>query len=1640
MISLLSQKDLVVSLIDNWALEYMKTEDKIIDFFGSRDVMEGLKEYIRLNGQFSSFIKDINMETPKNPFLERTCAYVAYILEYDVGDYNQIIKWVINMIGIIPKKEINKFSILVSILYHLLDLRVRYESNEYFDLFKVFIHVLHSLDSVSHDFYRIIYYSFDDIYNYALANDNYLIDIVAKVLNRQKSIEFEKANSILGSLGQKITAFDETSIDFLSQVIPCFPLNAKKEFISLLSFSLSQYLLQNIDIHSFIDKNQKCLKIKDIKEVLFRFETTIRNDISFDWTHLYKRVDFEECYPKTVFDRMNKIISIIHDDENMEKCFLEFFHEYETCFPENFAYFSVFLFFISRLSHKVTMNFAPIFLSSSFFLYECKSNSNQSERSILYSLHWSAFHILTSISFDEMMKIISSFSMNPSLFSEFLYYITVNEVFNQFDESKRSSFIKYVLVNGLHYITEHSSDNYRIISSECIKYFLSHFFKFVNNLGLVFNNDTTSTIMISLAFNQNFQSLTFQAIQDFTANFQGSLCFLISSLSLAINIIICSLLSDQSIDLLIGFLNCLNTSLSVNHNAASQVSNLKPTILSLLDALSSLSIKSPKYEDLIRSIILFLTHTYYGQKTEEVFAEKLERAIMVCYSNENIMDLYPLMMQLLAGKTLSSINDKFIIGEPYFLRIITNVYSKHSEFYNILQSLKSLLVFTRKNRISAHIGSLDLNILHILDNYISEEKPDMNNVKVIFSILYLIARTISSREVVENYFEIIRPINNTYISYIFPSLISFLSKIITRTSRNPIGFFPINSENSFSASRIDSSLLDHGFTFLFWINIEDIDNKIKLNLVTINDGSHKEFRVDILMNQLIISVKGKKTVTKSIIDKGLNMNTWTFCSISLRPDINEGGVFVEVFFDYQRVHEISYQWVCFAKGEISCIIGENRELISENTSVLIGSFGLFKSLSLESISQIGNLGPQTLNHSDNCILFVKTMKNEEYLFSYNSYQTNEQIYIEFKGPFIKQDPVFCDCLVDNVGSDFVLSTLSYLELTFPNGEKYSKYSYDVIELIFSFVLLYPTVHEQIIRNHFFLNLGCFFANSKLITIDYSLYMKFFNLYEKVPNQEIQKSICFSILTNSLIWIISDPSDHEKVLRHWNRHLFPSIINSGHLCFSFEMALNTLYLYYYWKKNEAIQVEYIREKAGKTLDIDLCKNLMNGICLQISLVSFCHHDLVLIVSTILNSHCSSDTVSFLRLLQMLIKSNPSPIDSIIQGKNTMLLLLYILNRKSKRVILEAVNTLIIISKYYPTLTSMFELSNIFLSQISFSDMSEGLYETLLNHIKNESKELFPIAIWVAFCLERLESFFENICPDKRFVSNNAWAVWPIYISFYCDTKDQQRILSFLYDCSSFSSWIYIICSIDYVGQVIGCDGSSLQRKFISLMISNTKNSDSIQSKLIICDVTTWYLLFSNTSSHIIDELYKTSPFYNEDSLSHNRSLSLNFMDLPDFVLHTQDHTKKPFDLFQSEHKIRRILQYPCFSLRFDSNIEWTDFPTAHLVKEFFQDTSTIQDRHLYIVLSELIERQSQTVILSSNFMHSVEFLQKNFAIRHHATRNSIIRQFQHFFSSIWNKTILYMSMVDDDVVSASINSCNKTKNMSRSMSHKELYSK
>ena len=1081
--------------------------------------------------------------------------------------------------------------------------------------------------------------------------------------------------------------------------------------------------------------------------------------------------------------------------------------------------------------------------------------------SIISSLRSTVINFVFHKSTMKFYKFIVKSSRFPLLFSELLYRLS--SYIKKMVMTKEFVLICYTLFleSNIYYENMTGLDEYEI---KCIRearfsifYFIEKLLRNKQILIHCFMHEKFMKAYIPLIFEIPLQPFIFQTITRFVQNNM-------LSENNAFNTVIINVLEQAShllseakwVAKLLKVLNGINEIIQKDQNLCYVLEQSIPCLCTgfrnLCDCESA--------QACLLALIRFLTYHSKMHRLKSIETISISTTIQRVVGKNPPQPFFDHLVQLAAGSVTAVPSKSFDIEQPRALRVLIQIFTNSPLLSDIIDFIELLCKHSKENTIKVHQDEIDIILIDLIEKFREKEEDEESRtlVQKILNLFSYISNSGSSVAVVQRYISVFCLVNGRHLPWFHNMTIDTFISLLTQSTEETKLTIPFTHSSEFEVKNLNS--INDEFTLCCWVSSFCTAPKYSMQLISISD---KKGQIKIYLKSKSIAI----VLTDNNLSETrypLALNEWTLVSISFQMiKKNEIENFkVTLYNNTRRVKEITIPYVKLQKSNLQVSVGGTFGDSSNDpeTPSVFSQISLYPLLTIDDIKTLYQSGSSAGNlNLHPSFIFIPYEPFDTIML--NNLVPNSQILSLTEIPPLYPSS-FADVFRKRVGIDLILPIFAQWGLKSIDGKEMNDLPQKSMTILRESLLRSEEAQRTFDEAHGIEIISFLLQSTKKKTINLSLYMHFFDIITNLSDKPLIEKVFTHILTNIQLWIEASGSDQLKIIRNWNKHLFPSYMSIAVKNRPFKWVLNVMRIYYYYKKCESD----IQKPRPDQIDIKSIRKSLSLLIIQLANASFTSADLCYLICTILSCPEEEQQMDYLRILNALItKGKNSPVLKAHDSFNYIKILQYLANSRNINLSILSMLTLINAyrASYFHPLKSDTQI-DIILHQMPSELVNRDFFENLLKMLTKNTPELFVLVSWMALNLgyNYVVKLYDELKPSPQYITSCSWCIWSIITMFKFNAAIVQKVSSFLIKCS-IAHFGQIYAFVELVGMVYKKSTDEMKSMILNEFYKILKESKDASDQVIKLYFTyaRHYLFFRNQANQ--DDrmmmLMKDSPF-------------------------------------------------------------------------------------------------------------------------------------------------------------------------------------
>lgn len=1115
----------------------------------------------------------------------------------------------------------------------------------------------------------------------------------------------------------------------------------------------------------------------------------------------------------------------------------------------------------------------------------------------------------TSNAFYTILTLVSN---HPLLLDEMISLIMLNSDVFYMKVVKNPSIIRVFLRISYNYqafsfIEGNNSEILQIVRSRLFQFFT--FFctqDLIEVTNFIFSDPESADLFLSFIREKNIEPFVLQTISQFASNQNArdvtnlmNAVFKLIKYYIVITEKEFEAYKNKTILLLTKLMNTVNL---ISAHRAKYQSEMIPEICGLMCSLSTKFDADNESQNLVRESIMFVTSmtdsfiiTDYEVDCFVLILSKFKEA-----ESDFMNSIYPNLVQLLAGESLSTISSTFIIRQPEVVKLLIRVYLATDKFQDVANLFISLCHFSPKNVQICYKNKIDVFILKTLDEKRIEGDLDESVIKLLLSIFFMISSYKTDIKTVFQYISLFTPIDkNHHVSIYQPLFLDTMNTVIDDSLKGPLKYLPL-SGITVTSPKTDFPGIEHGLTFTAWLFVEHNGPDYQPSLFTLRISRALKINLSLSGTTALSLVDDTNKEVTGKMTNELPTGQWIFFaySISLKP---EGLALVHFFINLEDAGNFKIQNLIFdfTNTKVNLIVGGGNVSATSN----IGKMASASFSPLLTNDQIRNI-------------YENGICRYEPQFSFQIYD----FFLSFYPHGVNSITAFIRKLIKQSSIDVIFPLLNDSLVAFPDGTPFTGQFDQTLQLFRSFLPFSIDLQKNFCEKGGPALLGYMIQSRWTSQFTYKTYVQFYQLLENIKYEDLQIQLFRYILINFDILCLIEGDFHMRILRHWEQILYPTFGYLSKIVYNIHFLLSALRSFYWY---EAVESQAVLKTNRKEFNIVFCRKKIQNI-----IIKYIEED-------------GLDSDAFLTLLShiMSCKDDRQTTDMM----NFLVTLLYSYGDKFKFKF-ESID-------FLPYLTAFFLIQNNDINILSISiiaalrsnnlisdkyvlDFIDGLILILPTDPSFPVQEMFNIcyeekkncsALYPLCCILAMKlkgDPFNKMIQDLKV--EHGW-VWPCKLTICADADQKSAILNFLIITSDEQRWLGIFV-------------------FFDLLYFDRESNEEVKSILILMLCNCILKKSIEMTSSSMNIFYKLAEFF---ILFRNERLT--------------NEAKKEFSYQEWNKRILKLKpDYPNykFGLRFDSDGKWIDLELAKYIITTFLQNQNQENLNFFLLLISYVKMYSE----------------------------------------------------------------------------------
>jgi hypothetical protein len=564
---------------------------------------------------------------------------------------------------------------------------------------------------------------------------------------------------------------------------------------------------------------------------------------------------------------------------------------------------------------------------------------------------------------------------------------------------------------------------------------------------------------------------------------------------------------------------------------------LLPLLPSILRSLRGLD-PSPSSQSVLQSTLQFFVLTAHVHRFTAVDRNAIETSTRAVHGDDPPTRVFDRMAQILSGECLISLKPSFIVRHPKILRTMAKAFARSERLPAILGFIRDLCHFAPYNGWQAHRSGIDLWLL----DRIKSVRGDPNVATMVEEALALfvqISSIWSSVTVIDRFFSLFSPIADGVLSDYHPLFLKTLEKMLTNAKQEPKAMMALTSGNSLVVEDFPPALVTEDFVMVFWVWHSVETPRYTPDLFCISHSPERFLRLCLHGEYMNIFENTDEYETIAQLHVRVPTKQWTLISILFEYTSPKFRVFARAGHDDpDGAYLPMMTWP--VDGKLTFTVGgmDPRTAPPEFPSY-ITAFGLFSDFSEETAQSFFECGPVSAPPLPPSCKFFYQIEETESGYAFASATHPEIVKLNSNTPRLFVSHPFSDVLIRSAKIDLMLPLFPTLAMITRRGQLIPNLLDHILSIFVNLFALSREAQRSFMELNGFGIMGHLLLKLPRAFLNYSLYLRLFALLHALSNSDLQREFIDTILMNWELWRHCVPDDHEKIIRHWSRSLYPS---------------------------------------------------------------------------------------------------------------------------------------------------------------------------------------------------------------------------------------------------------------------------------------------------------------------------------------------------------------------------------------------------------------------------------------------------------------------------------------------------------------------
>jgi hypothetical protein len=610
-------------------------------------------------------------------------------------------------------------------------------------------------------------------------------------------------------------------------------------------------------------------------------------------------------------------------------------------------------------------------------------------------------------------------------------------------------------------------------------------------------------------------------------------------------------------------------------------------------------------QKLLRAILsLFARLAFFGVITE-VEIETIVSSIKKFDATEPFLVN---MVQILAGAPIATAATNFVIRQPQAMRLMISAYVATPTFGSVVNHILSLGRHSRKNVTMCFEVGLELFLLDHLEKARVAQDIDEQNVRLLLDLLGMLFSHQADVKTVFRFLGLFRSFDDVLVSRYHAIFLDAIIAMVEAPLQPPTKFLALDGRRT-SASLGRVPEIEHGFTFTFWIFVEESPRTYCPVIFTMQFGTHR-IAGSLNNGNLAMLYQDARCEFQGILLKDLPKEKWVFVSVALE------------YLGHRA----------YLRGNINCRDGTMMALLVDDLAFLIdpltltvgGTVGECDSAPTR-IVQCG-LFPLLKEASANRLLELGILRSDqEVTFPVMPFH----FFWDYGEATYQQRPLLLDTIAAECGVSVILPLFRSSALVLPDGARFDGQLSMSLKLLSLILQNSPRAQASMFDERGPEILKHLLLTEWTSTYSFKNYLQFVELAGSISHSGLRRALFNEIIADFSILCALPTATHMRILKHWHATLPADLTTFANL-------LSALRLYYFLTPCGSLCC-LVR---NADLDVEKCRDSLKEILVRVGSVrGVSARDFRLILCHCVDATDPGHATDILRLLVALVQRVP-----------------------------------------------------------------------------------------------------------------------------------------------------------------------------------------------------------------------------------------------------------------------------------------------------------------------------------------------------------------------------------------------------------------